>query len=130
MFSRGTERQNLFITDIPGQRLWHRPVGRASPPFPDSIPTREPSPAAPCAASRCRELPRGAGDRKTFGKGRGADLHTFGNDLDVQINDGSLEQQAHVPPGEVDCYCLINNFPPQTLSSFISSEIATVNANP
>jgi hypothetical protein len=63
--------------------------------------------------------------------GRGSDLHMFGSNLDVQISDGvALSNKLHVLGRRVNCYCLFNNFAPQTLSSFISGEIASANSNP
>ena len=62
--------------------------------------------------------------------GRGSDLHVFGSNLDVKIADAvTLSNKLMYSAGEMDCYCLFNNFAPQTLSSFIAGEIKTVNGN-
>src|SRR5882757_128464 len=66
-----------------------------------------------------QEAPGQAPITADLADGRGANLHTFGNDLDLDINDGvSLSNKLMYSAGEVNCYCLFNNFAPQTLSSF------------
>jgi hypothetical protein len=77
-----------------------------------------------------QEAPGAAPVTGDLANGRGANLHMFGNDLDVQISDKvAYSNKLMYSSGQVNCYCLFNNFAPQTLGSFISSQITTVNGN-
>lgn len=62
--------------------------------------------------------------------GRGPDIHMFGNDVDLQVTPQiAFANKAMYTGGQVTCYCLFNNFAPQTLSSYIAQEITAVNGN-
>jgi len=129
-FARELNDKNLFITDIP-VTVSGTGNGQSVSAFPGFNPHTGTFAGSALRGISVQETPTGAPVTADLANGRGADLHTFGNDLDVQINDGiSLSNKLMYSAGEVDCFCLINNFAPQSLSSFISSEIATVNANP
>ncbi len=129
-FARELNDKNLFITDIPVTVTGTGNDQSVSGLSPDSIRIREPLPAADCAGISVQETPSGAPVTADLADGRGADLHMFGSNLDVNISDGiSVSNKLMYSAGEVDCYCLFNNFAPQTLSSFIASQITAVNAN-
>jgi len=129
-FARELNDKNLFITDIP-VTVTGTGNGQSVSAFPGFDPHTGTFAGSALRGISVQETPTGAPVTADLANGRGADLHTFGNDLDVQINDGiSLSNKLMYSAGDVNCFCLINNFAPQSLSSFISSEIATVNANP
>lgn len=129
-FGRELNDKNLFITDIP-VTVTGTGNSQSVSGFPGFNPNTGTFAGSGLRGISVQETPTGPPVTADLANGRGADLHMFGSDLDVQINDGiSLSNKLMYLAGEVDCYCLFNNFAPQTLSSFISSEIATVNANP
>jgi outer membrane receptor protein involved in Fe transport len=129
-FARDLNDKNLFITDIP-VTVTGSGKSQSVSGFPGFNPNTGTFAGSGLRGISVQESPTGSPLTADLANGRGSSLHTFGNDLDVQINDGiSLSNKLMYTAGEVDCYCLFNNFAPQTLSSFISSEIATVNANP
>src|SRR6266436_1642286 len=129
-FARELNDKNLFITDIP-VTVSGTGNSQSVSGFPGFNSHTGTFAGSALRGISVQETPTGAPVTADLANGRGADLHSFGNDLDVQINDGiSLSNKLMYSAGEVDCFCLINNFAPQSLSSFIGSEIATVNANP
>jgi outer membrane receptor protein involved in Fe transport len=129
-FARELNDKNLFITDIP-VTVSGTGNSQSVSAFPGFNPNTGTFAGSGLRGISVQETPTGAPVTADLSDGRGADLHTFGNDLDVQIQDGiSLSNKLMYSAGDVNCYCLFNNFAPQTLSSLISSEIATVNANP
>jgi outer membrane receptor protein involved in Fe transport len=129
-FGRELNDKNLFITDIP-VTVTGTGNSQSVSGFPGFNPNTGTFAGSGLRGISVQETPTGPPVTADLANGRGADLHMFGSDLDVQINDGiSLSNKLMYSAGEVDCYCLFNNFAPQTLSSFISSQIATVNGNP
>jgi iron complex outermembrane receptor protein len=128
-FARELNDKNLFITDIPVSVTGSGSSQSVSA-FPGFNPHTGTFAGSGLRGISVQETPTGAPVTADLAKGRGANLHMFGNNLDVQINDGiSLSNKLMYSAGEVDCYCLINNFAPQTLSSYISSQITAANAN-
>jgi len=129
-FARELNDKNLFITDIPvivtGSGNSQSVSG-----FPGFDPHTGTFAGSGLRGISVQETPTGSPVTADLANGRGANLHMFGNDLDLQINDGiALSNKLMYSAGEVDCYCLFNNFAPQTLSSFIAGEIKTANDNP
>src|SRR6202165_1458924 len=128
--ARELNYKNLFITDIP-VTVTGTGNSQSVSGFPGFNPNTGTFAGSGLRGISVQETPTGAPVTADLSKGRGANLHTFGNDLDVQITDGiSLSNKLMYSAGDLNCYCLFNNFAPQTLSSFISSQIATVNVNP
>jgi outer membrane receptor protein involved in Fe transport len=129
-FARDLNDKNLFITDIP-VTVTGTGSSQSVSGFPGFNPNSGTFAGSGLRGISVQETPTGSPVTADLADGRGADLHTFGSDLDVDVNDGiSLANKLMYTAGEVDCYCLFNNFAPQTLSSFIAGEIAAVNANP
>src|SRR3984893_12635077 len=129
-FARDLNDKNLFITDIP-VTVTGNGTGQSVSAFPGFNPNNGTFAGSGLRSISVQETPTGAPVTADLAKGRGANLHMFGSDLDLQLNDSiSLSNKLMYSAGEVDCYCLFNNLPPQTLSSFISSQILKVNATP
>src|ERR1700730_18618037 len=129
-FARELNDKNLFITDIP-VTVTGTGNSQSVSAFPGFNPNTGTFAGSGLRGISVQETPNGPPVTADLADGRGANLHMFGSDLDVDINDGvSLSNKLMYSAGEMDCYSLSNNFARQTLSSFISSEIATVNANP
>ena len=129
-YARGLNDKNLFITDIPVTVTGNGNSQRVSA-FPGFNPNTGTFAGSGLRGISVQETPTGAPVTADLANGRGANLHTFGSDLDIQLNDGvSLSNKLLYSAGEVDCYCLFNNFAPQTLSSFIGSQVTATNGNP
>jgi hypothetical protein len=129
-FARDLNDKNLFITDIP-VTVTGTGNSQSVSAFPGFNPNTGTFAGSGLRGISVQEAPGAPPITADLAKGRGANLHMFGSDLDLQLNDSiSLANKLMYSAGEVDCYCLFNNLPPQTLSSFISGQIATVNANP
>jgi hypothetical protein len=128
-FARELNDKNLFVTDIPVSV-----TGTGSSQTVSGFPGFNPN-TGTFAGSGLRgisvlETTTGPPITADLANGRGSDLHVFGSNLDVKIADAvTLSNKLMYSAGEMDCYCLFNNFAPQTLSSFIAGEIKTVNGN-
>ncbi len=128
-FARELNDKNLFITDIP-VTVTGSGTSQSVSAFPGFNPNTGTFAGSGLRGISVQETPTGAPVTADLANGRGADLHMFGSNLDVDINEGvSLSNKFMYSAGEVDCYCLFNNFAPQTLSSYIASEITSANAN-
>jgi outer membrane receptor protein involved in Fe transport len=128
-FARELNDKNLFITDIP-VTVTGTGNNQSVSGFPGFNPNTGTFAGSGLRGISVQETPGGAPITADLANGRGADLHTFGNDIDLEISDGiSLSNKAMFTAGETDCFCLFNNTAPQTLSSFIATEITAVNGN-
>ncbi|MDB6084747.1 MAG: TonB-dependent receptor [Gammaproteobacteria bacterium] len=133
-FARDLNDKNLFITDVP-VTVTGNGSGQSVSAFPGFNPNTGTFAGSGLRGISVQETATGAPVTADLSKGRGANLHMFGSDLDLQLNDRiSLSNKLMYSAGEVDCYCLFNNLPPQTLSSFLNDPktgvITTTNANP
>jgi hypothetical protein len=123
-FARDFNDKNLFITDIPVNVTRHR-----------QQPERLRLPGIQSQHGHLRRqrvaqhLRAGVADRTARHRGsrerpRRESCTMFGSNLDLHLTDGiALSNKLMYSAGDVDCYCLFNNFAPQTLSSFIAGEI-------
>jgi outer membrane receptor protein involved in Fe transport len=128
-FARDLNDKNLFITDIP-VTVSGTGSSQSVSAFPGFNPNTGTFAGSGLRGISVQEAPGAPPITADLAKGRGANLHMFGSDLDLDLSDRiSMANKLMYSAGEVDCYCLFNNLPPQTLSSFIAGEIATVNAN-
>ena len=128
-FARGLDDKNLFITDVP-VTVSGTGTNQTVSAFPGFNPNSGTFAGDGLRGISVQETPNGPPVTADLSDGRGANLHTFGSDLDVDVADGvKLSNKLMYAAGEVDCYCLFNNFAPQTLSSFIDGSIASANAN-
>jgi outer membrane receptor protein involved in Fe transport len=129
-FARVLNDKNLFITDIPVTVTGNGKDQSVSA-FPGFDPNHGTFAGDGLRGISVQESPNGSPITADLSKGRGSNLHFFGNDLDVQINDTvALSNHLMYVGGEVDCYCLFNNFAPQSLGSFAAAQAATANGNP
>jgi outer membrane receptor protein involved in Fe transport len=128
-FARVLNDKNLFITDIPVTVSGNGKDQSVSA-FPGFNPNHGTFAGDGLRGISVQESPTGSPVTADLSKGRGANLHFFGNDLDVQVNDTvAFTNRLMYVGGEVDCYCLFNNLAPQTLSSFAAGQVSTVNGN-
>jgi TonB dependent receptor-like, beta-barrel/TonB-dependent Receptor Plug Domain/Secretin and TonB N terminus short domain len=128
-YARVLNDKNLFITDIPVTVTGDGKSQTVSA-FPGFNPNTGTFAGSGLRGISVQEAPGAAPLTADLADGRGANLHMFGNDLDVQINDiVSFNNRMMYVGGESDCFCLFNNFAPQTLGSFIQQQETTVNGN-
>ncbi len=128
-FARDLNDKNLFITDIP-VTVTGSGGSQSVAGFPGFNPNSGTFAGSGLRGISVQEAPGAPPITADLANGRGADLHMFGSDLNIDLTDSvKLANKLMYSAGEMDCYCLFNNFAPQTLSSFISGQIAGANAN-
>lgn len=128
-YARALNDKNMFITDIP-VTVTGTGSSTSISAFPGFNPNTGTFAGNGLRSISVQEAPGAPPLTGDLADGRGSNLHMFGSDLDLSISDGiSVSNKLMYSAGEIDCYCLFNNLAPQTLSSFISGEIDTVNAN-
>ena len=128
-YARVLNDKNLFITDIPVTVSGNGKDQSVSA-FPGFNPNNGTFAGDGLRSITVQEAPNQAPISADLADGRGANLHTFGNDIDVQLNDVvAFSNKMQYTGGDVNCYCLFNNTSPQTLGSYIAQQITTVNGN-
>ena len=135
-FARVLNDKNLFITDIP-VAVSGSGKSQSVSGFPGFNPNTGTFAGDGLRGLSVVEAPGQAPITADLADGRGANLHMFGNDLDLQLTDTiALSNKMMYSAGEVDCYCLFNNqFGDKngssilTLSQVAAYEIANTNAN-
>jgi outer membrane cobalamin receptor len=129
-FARELNDKNLFVTDIP-VTVTGTGSSQTVSGFPGFNPNTGTFAGSGLRGISVQETPTGPPLTADLANGRGSDLHMFGSDLDLQLSDAiSLSNKLMYSAGEMDCYCLFNNFAPQTLSSYVSAAIQSANTNP
>ena len=134
-FARVLDDKNLFITDIP-VTVSGTGKSQSVSGYPGFNPNTGTFAGDALRGLSVQETPGGAPLTADLADGRGADLHMFGNDLDLQLTDTiTLSNKMMYSAGEVDCYCLFNgtignasnnNASVLTLGQFIAQEAAVV----
>jgi outer membrane receptor protein involved in Fe transport len=128
-YGRELNDKNLFITDVPVS-VSGLGKGLSVSAFPGFNPNTGTFAGDGLRGISVQEAPGAAPIRGDLANGRGANLHMFGNDLDVQMSDRiAFSNKLMYSSGQVSCDCLFNNFAPQTLGSLVGSQIATANGN-
>ena len=126
-FARVLNDKNLFITDIP-VTVNGSGKGQSVSAFPGFNPNNGTFAGDGLRGISVQEAPGAEPITADLADGRGANLHMFGNDLDLQLTDTiAFSNKLMYNAGEVDCYCLFNNFAPQTLASYAQQQITTAN---
>ncbi|HEY1394289.1 MAG TPA: TonB-dependent receptor, partial [Methylibium sp.] len=67
---------------------------------------------------------------KDLADGRGADVQTYGANLDTRLGDWTLANKFGHTSGEVPTYALFSGANPQTLGSYIASQVTAANGDP
>jgi len=135
-FARVLDDKNLFITDIP-VAVSGSGKSQSVSGFPGFNPNTGTFAGDPLRGLSVVEAPGQAPITADLADGRGANLHMFGNDLDLQLTDTvTLSNKMMYSAGEVDCYCLFNNqfgdangSSILTLGQVAAYEMANTNAN-
>ncbi len=129
-FARDLNDKNLFITDIP-VTVTGTGNSQSVSGFPGFNPNNGTFAGSALRNISVQETPNGPPVTADLANGRGANTHTFGSNLDLDLSDRiTLSNKLQYSAGDVNCYCLFNNFAPQTLSSYIASAITSANTNP
>jgi hypothetical protein len=129
-YARELNDKNLFISDIPlvatgtGKNVTYSA-------FPGFNPLTGWYAGSAIQGLSVQECPGCAPLTANLADGRGANLHTFGNDLDLTVNDGvSLSNKLQFTGGDMPTIGIFNGgAPPVTMSGFIASAIASANGN-
>src|SRR5262245_4557034 len=109
-FARALNDKNLLITDIP-VTVSGNGTSQSVSAFPGFNPNRGTFAGSGLRSLSVQETPTGAPLTADLADGRGANIHLFGNDLDLQVSDGIfISNKLMYSAGEVVCNCLFNNF--------------------
>ena len=66
---------------------------------------------------------------KDLADGRGADVQTYGANLDTKLGDWTLTNKLSHTTGDTPTYALFSGANPQTLASYITSQVTAANAD-
>lgn len=66
---------------------------------------------------------------KDLAEGRGANVQTYGANLDTKLGDWTLTNKLSHTTGDTPTYALFSGANPQTLSSYITSQVTAANAD-
>jgi outer membrane receptor protein involved in Fe transport len=133
LWARTLHDKNLFVTDIP---VAVSPDGTAVSAFPGFDPNTGTFAGNGTRGITVQEFPCGTPGcapgtvSADLADGRGSDLRMLGADLNVVLGAWSLSNKMEFTGGHMPTDALFNNFAPETLGSFIASEIASSNADP
>ena len=133
LWARQLHDKNLFITDVP---VAVSADGRTVSAFPGFDPLTGTFAGNATRGITVEEFPCGVPGCKPgtitgdLSDGRGSDIRLWGSDLDVTLGLWRVSNRMGYTSGHMPTQALFNNFAPQTLGSFIASEIAATNADP
>jgi len=126
-YARVLNDKNLFITDVP---LQVSADGKTVSGFPGFSPGSGTFAGNALRGITVQEFPGSPPGtvRADLADGRGSNIHLFGNDLDLDINDWKLSNKLGYTGGHMPTNALFNNLSPQSLDSFAAGQITAVNA--
>lgn len=129
-YARLLNDKNLFISDIP---LVATGTGKnvSYSAFPGFNPLTGWFAGSAIQGLSVQECPGCAPLTANLADGRGANLHTFGSDLDLDISDGiKLSNKLQYTGGDMPTIGIFNGgSPPVPMSSFIASSVTAANGN-
>lgn len=132
LWGRELNDKNLFITDIP---VAVSPNGQNVSAFPGFNPHTGTFAGDANRGITVEEFPCGTPGcspgtiSADLAKGRGSHIHMFGANLNLNIGEWAVSDNLGYTAGHMPTNALFNNLAPETLSSFISSEITAANAD-
>jgi outer membrane receptor protein involved in Fe transport len=132
-WARQLHDKNLFVTDLP---VAVSPDGRTVSAFPGFEPLTGTFAGNATRFITVEEFPCGVPGctpgtvTADLANGRGSDIRMFGSDLELSFGPWMLSNRMSFTAGQMPTNALFNDFAPETLGSFIASEIAAANANP
>jgi len=129
-YGRELSDKNLFIADIP---LVATGTGKSVTysAFPGFNPLTGWFAGSGIQGLSVQECPGCAPLTANLADGRGADLHTFGSDFDIDVSDGvHLANKAQFTSGDMPTTGIFTgSAPPVTMASFIASAVTAANQN-
>jgi outer membrane receptor protein involved in Fe transport len=128
-FARVLDDKNLFITDVP---LTVSADGKHVSAFPGFDPLKGTFAGNALRGLQVQEFPGSTPGTITadLGDGRGANIHVFGSDLDLDLGGWKLSNKFSFTGGNVPTNALFNNISPTTIGDFTAGQIATANGTP
>jgi hypothetical protein len=129
-YARVLNDKNLFIADIPLVASGSG-KGVSYSAFPGFNPLTGWFAGSAIQGLSVQECPGCAPLTANLADGRGANLHTFGSDLDLQVNDGiALSNKLQFTSGDMPTIGIFTGgTPPVTMGSYIDSAVAAANGN-
>jgi hypothetical protein len=131
LWARALDDRNLFITDIPVAVSADGRTISAFPGFDSGTGTFAGNATRgitveefPCGVPGCKPGTVSA----DLAAGRGSDLRMMGADLNLALGSWSVSNKMGFTNGHMPTRALFNNFAPETVGSFIASEIAAANS--
>jgi outer membrane receptor protein involved in Fe transport len=128
-YARVLDDKNLFITDVP---LTVSADGKHVSAFPGFDPLKGTFAGNALRGLQVQEFPGSTPGTITadLADGRGADIHVFGSDLDLDLGAWKLSNKFSFTGGDVPTNALFNNLSPQTIDAFKAGEVTTANGTP
>jgi outer membrane receptor protein involved in Fe transport len=128
-YARVLNDRNLFITDVPVSVSSN---GKNVSEFPAFSPLTGTFAGNALRGITVQEFPGSPPGTITadLAHGRGADIHIFGSNLDMDIGDWKLSNKLGFTGGDMPTNALFNNLSPGTLGSFIQTQVTAANADP
>jgi outer membrane receptor protein involved in Fe transport len=125
-YARVLDDKNLFITDVP---LSVSADGKSVSAFPGFDPLRGTFAGNALRGLQVQEFPGSTPGTITadLGNGRGANIHVFGSDLDLDLGAWKLSNKLSFTGGDVPTNALFNNISPMTMGAFTASQITGAN---
>ena len=128
-YARVLSDKNLFITDVP---LSVSANGRGVSPFPGFSALTGTFAGNALRGLQVQEFPGTPPGTISadLADGRGADIHVFGSDLDLDLGAWKLSNKLGFTAGNVPTNALFNNLSPQTMGSYTASQVTSANNTP
>jgi outer membrane receptor protein involved in Fe transport len=128
-YARVLDDKNLFITDVP---LTVSADGKHVSAFPGFDPLKGTFAGNALRGLQVQEFPGSTPGTITadLGDGRGANIHVFGSDLDLDLGRWKLSNKFSFTGGDVPTNALFNNFSPTTIEAYTAGQVATANGTP
>ena len=128
-YARVLNDKNLYLTDVP---LAVSADGKSVSGFPGFNPLTGTFAGNALRGLQVQEFPGTPPGTITadLGDGRGANIHVFGNDLDLDLGRWKLSNKIGFTGGDMPTNALFNNLSPQPLSTFIADRVTSANGAP
>ncbi len=128
-YGRVLSDKNLFITDVP---VAVSANGRSVSPFPGFPPLTGTFAGNALRGLQVQEFPGSPPGTISadLGDGRGANIHVFGSNLNLDLGAWKLNNKLSFTGGNVPTNALFNNTDPQSMASYISDTVTSANGTP
>lgn len=129
-YARALSEKDLFITDIP-LSVTGSGSSTSYSSFPGFNALTGYYAGSALQGLSVQECPGCAPLTANLANGRGTDIHTFGNDLTIQVSGGvQLDNKLQFTAGDVPTNAIFNGGnPPETMANFIAGAVTSANGN-